>query len=114
MHPIGGVALGWTNVRAKQLWRNPKLGVALDGLALQRIVAVRGPESIGMHGHAVIDSSAPGRTALNLESRATSLELIEHSVDGKGLVSNRCLVQVTRFDQELIVIPFNIGNVAGR
>ena len=48
----GGVRLGRADVCAKHLWRNHDGRVAVDALALQGVVVVAGPETIGVLDHA--------------------------------------------------------------
>ena len=60
--------------------RQEKRCAALDGLAVDRVVAVRRPDPVGMGKDAVIGAAAPRRTAFDLDRRMSGANPVDQRI----------------------------------
>ncbi len=82
----GGVRLRRADVAADQLRRQQQLGLALDLLPLQRVVAVAAPDPVGALEDAEVDPGAAGRAGLDLQAGVPAAQLVQQPVDGQRLL----------------------------
>ena len=107
----GGVRGGRSDVAADELRRQHGLGPALDGLALQRIVAVGGPHPVGALEDAEIHPGAPGGAALDLDPGMRGAQRVEQPVGGQRLRVRRRQPVVPHLGEVAVLVPLQVGDV---
>ena len=80
-----GVRRRGADVAAHEFRRDHQSGPALDGLPLQGVVAVRGPDPVGPVQDPEVHAGAAGGAAFNLDAGVGLLECVEQPVGGEGL-----------------------------
>lgn len=88
-------------------------GPPLDGLTLHRVVAVRGPDSVGAPEDAEVDAAASAGAGLDLQGGVTSLEVVDQAVESLGLSVYPGPVgavrdALDRFVQVTVVVPLEV------
>uniref|UniRef100_A0A6J7ND77 Unannotated protein n=1 Tax=freshwater metagenome TaxID=449393 RepID=A0A6J7ND77_9ZZZZ len=84
--PPGGVRTRWADVRPDELGGQNERKTALDGLALEWIVAVGGPHALGSRKHPEVYPAAAGRASLDIDPGVATSDLVKKRVDRKRLV----------------------------
>ena len=108
-HPACRVGLGRADVGALQFGREEQPRPTLDGLALQRIVAIAGPHPLGVLEHAQIDARPTRGAGLDLQPWVSSAKLGHETVGGLGLtVHSRPTLPIYRFVQVSVVVPLDV------
>ena len=106
-----GVRGGGADVAAHQFRRHHDAGPALDGLAFQGVVAVRGPDPVGALQDAQVHAGAAGGAALNLDAGMGLAEFVKEAVGGEGLFVDGGAAGVAVFGQVPVLVPFEVADV---
>lgn len=83
---------------------------ALDVLAVDGVVGVRGPDAVGAFDDAQVDAGASGGAGLDLHTGVEAADVVDQCVQDTGLTVHSCRAVVDGFDEGPVVVPLQVGD----
>ena len=107
----GLVTFGWPDMRAHDIKRQEVGRPALDILPVERVVAVRCPDTVGMRENTEVGPRAARRAGFDFDVRVRRADAVDQRVKRRDLgVGARSPVRIAGMVQIAVHVPFDIAD----